>query len=132
MRRWISVVAAAFALSLLLAACGGDDTDGEQDGGTPTETETETPTDGGGGGGGGADLTIVDFSFSPKDLTVSDGDSITISNIGDTSHTFTTEDGAIDVTVGAGEETEVAIEAVESQNFHCRFHSQMTGKLTVE
>jgi plastocyanin len=130
MRRWISVVAAAFALSLLLAACGGDDTDGE-DGGTPTETETETPTDGG-GGGGGADLTIIDFSFSPADLTVSDGDSITVSNIGDTSHTFTTEDGAIDVTVGAGEETEVTIEGVESQNFHCRFHSQMTGKLTVE
>ena len=129
MRRWISVVAVAFALSLLLAACGGDDTDGDQNGGTPTETESETPT---GGGGGGADLTIVDFSFSPADLTVSDGDTITVMNIGDTSHTFTTDDEAIDETIAPGEEIEVPIEGVGSQGFHCEFHSQMTGNLTVQ
>jgi plastocyanin len=126
-RRWITVLAAVFAMTLLLAACGGDDTtNGGQDGGTPSETATETE------GGGGPDLTIVDFSFSPADLTVSDGDTITVSNIGDTSHTFTTEDGAIDETVAPGEEIEVAIEGVDSQAFHCRFHSQMTGTLTVE
>jgi len=130
-RRWITVLGAVFAMTLLLAACGGDDTtDADQNGGSPSETATETPTET--EGGEGPDLTIVDFSFSPADLTVSDGDTITVSNIGDSSHTFTTEDEAIDVTVAPGEEAEVAIEGVESQDFHCRFHSQMTGTLTVE
>jgi plastocyanin len=125
----MKVLAAAFAMSLLAAACGGEEEDGLQDGG-PTETETESPT--GTDGGGGPDLTIVDFSFSPSNLTVADGDTITVANIGDTSHTFTTEDEAIDETVAPGEEIEVPIEGVSSQGFHCRFHSQMTGKLKVQ
>jgi plastocyanin len=128
-RWWMKVLAAAFALSLLAAACGGEEEDGLQDGGA-TETETESPTET--EGGGGPDLTIVDFSFSPSNLTVSDGDTITVANIGDTSHTFTTEDEAIDETVGPGEEIEVPIEGVSSQGFHCRFHSQMTGRLRVQ
>lgn len=122
-RRWIRVLVVVFTLSLLAAACGGDE---EPSGGTGDGTATETQ------GGGGADLTIVDFSFSPSDLTVTDGDTITISNIGDTSHTFTTDDDAIDQTVAPGEEVEVEISGVQSQGFHCRFHSQMTGTLTVQ
>ena len=130
-RRWIRVAVAVFALTLLAAACDGEVDDGGQDGGateTPTETETESPT----GGNGGADLTIVDFSFSPSNLRVTDGDTITVANIGDTSHTFTTDDGAIDETVGPGDEIEVQIDGVSTQRFHCEFHSQMTGKLTVQ
>src|ERR671910_533346 len=129
-RCWIRVVVTVFALSLLAAACGGEEDDELQDGGateTPTETETESPAE----GDGGADLTIVDFSFSPSTLRVSDGDTITVANIGEASHTFTTDDGAIDETVGPGEEIEVPIEGVSTQGFHCEFHSQMTGKLAV-
>jgi plastocyanin len=125
-RTWMRVVAAVFVLTLTAAACGGDEGDG---GGTGDGGGSPTAED---GGGGGADLTIVDFSFSPADLTVSDGDTITVLNIGDTSHTFTTEDEAIDEEIGPGEEVEVTIEGVSSQGFLCRFHSQMTGTLTVE
>lgn len=129
MHRRIRVLAAVFALSLL-AACGGDDAGGQDGGQTETETATESPaaTD---DGGGGPDLTIVDFGFSPADLSVSEGDTITIANIGDVTHTFTTEDGAIDETIGAGEEVEVSLEGVSSGGFECRFHSQMQGTLTV-
>jgi plastocyanin len=121
-RRWTRVLTALFALTLLTAACGGD--------------EEEPPADGGNGGeqtdgGGGADLTIVDFSFSPQDLSVTEGQTITISNIGETSHTFTTDDGAIDETIGAGETVDVTLTGVASGGFVCRFHSQMTGNLTV-
>jgi plastocyanin len=127
-RRWIRVLAGVFALSVFLTACGGDGDDG---GATQTETETDTgtPTE---GDGGGADLTIVDFGFSPADLTVSEGDTITISNIGQTSHTFTTKDGAVDETIGAGETIEVSMEGASTGGFECRFHSQMQGRLTVE
>ena len=120
-RRWMAVLAALFALTLLAASCGGDE---------------ETPPAGGGGGsesdgGGGADLTIVDFSFSPQDLSVTEGQTITVSNIGETSHTFTTDDGAIDETISPGDTVEITLTGVASGGFHCRFHSQMTGNLTV-
>jgi plastocyanin len=121
-RRWMAVLAALFALTLLAASCGGDE---------------ETPPAGGGGsetesdGGAAADLTIVDFSFSPQDLSVTEGQTITVSNIGETSHTFTTDDGAIDETISPGDTVPITLTGVASGGFHCRFHSQMTGNLTV-
>jgi plastocyanin len=126
-RRWMSLLAALFALTLLATACGGDDDGNGGDAGNGGNGE-ESPT---ADGGGGADLTVVDFGFSPTDLSVTEGQTITISNIGETSHTFTTEDEAIDETIGAGEEIEVELTGVASGGFFCRFHPQMTGTLTV-
>ncbi len=122
-RRWIHLLAAAFVLSLLTAACG----DEGGDGGSPDSEETPAETD----AGGGADLTIVDFGFSPAELSVTEGQTITVSNIGENSHTFTTEDDAVDETIGAGETVEISLEGASSGGFHCRFHSQMQGTLTV-
>jgi plastocyanin len=123
-RRWMRLMGAAIALTLLAAACGGDETPPEQNGGSPAESPA-------GDDGGGADLTIVDFAFSPTDLSVTEGQTITVTNIGETSHTFTTDDDVIDQTIGAGETVEVTLAGVSSGGFHCRFHSQMTGTLTV-
>jgi plastocyanin len=122
-RRWMAVLAALFALTLLAASCGGDEETPPAGGGGGSETESD--------GGGGADLTIVDFSFSPQDLSVTEGQTITVSNIGETSHTFTTDDGAIDETISPGDTVEITLTGVASGGFHCRFHSQMTGNLTV-
>jgi plastocyanin len=120
-RKWIRLLGALFALTLLAAACGGNTTP-DQNGGSPSESASS---------GGGADLTIVDFAFSPTELSVTEGQTITITNTGSVSHTFTTDDGAIDETVSAGETEEIKLTGVTSGGFHCRFHSQMTGTLTV-
>ncbi|HUF59514.1 MAG TPA: cupredoxin domain-containing protein [Actinomycetota bacterium] len=124
----MSLLGALFALTLLAASCGGEDTptDADQGGGSPSES----PADGG-DGGGGADLTMVDFGFSPTELSVTEGQTISVTNIGETSHTFTTDDDAIDETIGAGETLEIPLTGVSSGGFHCRFHTQMTGTLTV-
>jgi plastocyanin len=123
-RRWMRLLGTLFALTLLAAACGGDDTPPAGDGGGPSESAS-------GEGEGGADLTIVDFSFSPAELSVTEGQTITVTNIGENAHTFTTDDGVIDETVSAGETEEITLTGVASGGFHCRFHSQMTGTLTV-
>lgn len=120
-RRWMRLLGVVFALTLLAAACGGDEP-ATDTGGSPSESAD---------GGGGADLTIVDFSFSPAELSVSEGQTISVTNIGETSHTFTTDDEAIDETIGAGETVDITLTGVASGGFHCRFHSQMTGTLTV-
>jgi plastocyanin len=124
-RRWTRLLAALFVFSLLAAACGGDNGGGGGGGGgggSPSESA---------GGGGGADLTIVDFAFSPQQLSVSEGQTITVFNNGDVAHTFTTDDGTIDETISSGETKEITLTGVSSGGFHCRFHTQMTGTLTV-
>jgi len=113
-----------FALTLLAAACGGDEPPPAENGGSASESA-------GGDGGGGADLTIVDFGFSPAELSVTEGQTITVTNIGENSHTFTTDDDAIDETIGAGETVEITLTGATTGGFHCSFHSQMTGTLTV-
>lgn len=128
-RPWMRLLGALFALTLLAAACGGDDIPPAEDGGSPSESASDdggSPSD-----DGGADLTIVDFSFSPADLAVTEGQTITVFNIGETSHTFTTDDDAIDETIDAGETVEIEMTGVSNGGFRCRFHSQMTGTLTV-
>jgi plastocyanin len=126
-RRWMRLLGAVFALTLLATACGGEEeTPPDQNGGAPTESPADD-----GGGGGGADLTTVDFGFSPTQLSVTEGQTITVTNIGESSHTFTTDDGAIDETIGVGETVEITLTGVTSGGFHCEFHSQMVGTLTV-
>jgi plastocyanin len=73
----------------------------------------------------------VDFGFSPTDLSVTEGQTISVTNIGETSHTFTTDDEAIDETIPAGETVEIDLTGATSGGFHCRFHPQMVGTLTV-
>lgn len=121
-RKWMRLLGALFALTLLAAACGGNDTPPSGNGGSPSESASS---------GGGADLTIVSFAFSPTALSVTEGQTITITNTADIAHTFTTDDGAIDQTVSPGETVDVKLTGVTSGGFHCRFHSQMTGTLTV-
>jgi plastocyanin len=121
-RRWMRVLGALFALTLLAAACGGDDTPPGGDGGSPSESAS---------GGGEADLTIADFSFSPTELSVTEGQTITVTNVGQTSHSFTTDDEAIDETIDPGATVDIPLTGATSGGFHCRFHSQMTGTLTV-
>ena len=121
-RRWMRLLGALFALTMLAAACGGNDTPPAGNGGSPNESASS---------GGGSDLTIVDFAFSPTELSVTEGQTISITNTGDVSHTFTTDDGAVDQTISPGETADVTLTGVTSGGFHCRFHSQMTGTLTV-
>ncbi|HWO70578.1 MAG TPA: cupredoxin domain-containing protein [Actinomycetota bacterium] len=121
-RRIAGVSLLAFAL--LAAACGGGGTGG---GGTGGGGGGET----GGGGGGRADLTIANFSFEPSTLQVSEGQTITVTNEDSVAHTFTTDDGAVDVQVGGGETVEVTLSGVSSGGFHCEFHPSMTGTLEV-
>jgi plastocyanin len=120
-RRWMRLLGALFALTMLAAACGGNTTP-DQNGGSPSESASS---------GGGADLTIVDFGFSPTELSVTEGQTIAITNTGGVSHTFTTDDGAVDQTISSGETVDVKLTGVTSGGFHCRFHTQMTGTLTV-
>ena len=108
---------------------------------TPTSSQS---TSGGGryGGGGGATTLAPNtiqqgaggFRFSPSTLTVKTGTTITITNAGTASHTFTITGKGIDVVNSSGQSQQVTISlAPGTYQFICRFHVQfgMKGTLTV-
>jgi plastocyanin len=107
------------AVALLGAACGGDGEDGGNGGGgEPVASDT---------------LTMVDNEFEPADILVSADSTLTVTNDGEASHTFTLEEGSIDETVEAGGSTDVDITlAAGDYPYQCTFHPGMDGTLTVE
>jgi len=109
---------------------------------TPTNSQS---TSGGGGryGGGGGATTLAPntiqqgaggFRFSPSTLTVKTGTTVTVTNAGTASHTFTITGKGIDVVNSSGQSQQVTIGlAPGTYQFICRFHVQfgMKGTLTV-
>ena len=133
--------AAAVALTLVVAGCGGDDDDDAADevegtedvGGSDAGTDDTAADDSGDSAGGDADVTMTNFAFNPDELTVASGDSVTVANEDGTPHTFTSEDGGFDLRLGGSESGEVTIDAeAGSYDFLCTIHPSMTGTLTVE
>jgi plastocyanin len=76
MTKLLALLLACLALGLVATGCGGDDDD---DGGGGGEDQSEQPADDG-GGGGGAQVSMKNIQFSPKDLTVKAGQTITFTN----------------------------------------------------
>jgi plastocyanin len=161
MRTRTTVGAALLALAFLAAACSNGSSIPAGGGGSSTSTSpTPSPSStggggygygsgrdygngGGGGNGGGSNagpsvltLTQSNFVFSPSQITVKAGETITVNDSNPTtSHTFTVAGTNIDVTNGGGESQNVTIDLEPgSYDFFCRFHqsSGMTGTLVVE
>jgi len=89
--------------------------------------------------GGGAVLAadhavaIAGFAFSPKDLTVTVGDTITWTNSDATAHTATADDGSFDTgTIGNGGSGSATFATAGTFPYHCKIHASMTGTITVE
>jgi plastocyanin len=94
-----------------------------------------------GGGGGGetaeVELTTQDNVFEPKELSVPAGAevTVTVTNDGESPHTFTSEDLGFDETVDPGASTDVTFTAPDADSeFVCTFHESqgMTGTIVVE
>jgi plastocyanin len=110
----VRIVALAGTLLLVGAACGGDEGGGN------------------GGGSGSADLVASGTAWSPTTVSVaSGGDTITITNEDGFAHTFTLDDGSVDVDLPSGETQSVDVNVTADAPFHCEIHPSMTGTLTV-
>jgi plastocyanin len=127
--RWVRLVAGLFVLSLVVAACGGDDDGGDTTGTTGTTGATGATAETG-STGGGTSITIAGFAFDPNTITVSGPTEVTITNDDDATHTFTLDDDSVDETIEAGATATVTVDVSQTTGFHCTIHPQMTG--TVE
>src|SRR5687767_13062052 len=83
-------------LSLIAAGCGDDDDDDSADTADTTEVETSedvgaTGATGEDGEGGGTSISMTEFAFDPADATVSEGDSLEVTNDGAIPHNYTVD-----------------------------------------
>lgn len=77
-------------------------------------------------------VTIKSFKFSPAQITVAAGDTITFTNDDGAPHTGTALDGSFDTDrLNKGESGTVTISAAGSIDFKCNFHPNMKGTITV-
>jgi cytochrome c oxidase subunit 2 len=114
-------------VAVLLAACGSEDSGGS--------SNTGGSGDGGGGSAQSVEVTATDFKFDPTSLDVDPGAevSVTLTNDGETAHTFTVDDVDFEIQAEPGKTAEGTFTAPDSGSleFHCSFHSQMTGTISV-
>jgi plastocyanin len=110
------VVLAAVVMAMGAAACSGEGSD-----------PTEPPADDGGPVDGVVTVTIAGFAFEPSSVALPAGDTLTIRNEDSAAHTFTMDDGSLDVSLEPGQQVEVTPET--GGPFHCEIHASMTGTL---
>ena len=125
MDRTGSALVALLALTLIGAACGQSSYSSAARSSQPTASASGSLTLQQGAGG---------FVFSPPQLTVKQGDTVSVSNVGTAAHTFTVSGQSIDITNDPGQTTAVTVDLPPgSYPFICRFHAQlgMRGTLTV-
>jgi plastocyanin len=137
MTRWLALLLACMALSLVVAGCGDDDDDDGGGGGAET---TEQPAGGGddaGGGGGGGGATEVSeegIAFNPAEVTVSVGDTVTWTN-NDTVEHDVTADGFSSGEPGGmapGDTFDHTFQEAGTFDYVCTVHPGMEGTVTVE
>ncbi len=115
------------AALLLTSACGAE-----------REAASTGGTGGGGGGtgsGSGPQVVASDFSFSPSELELEPGEEVelTLKNEDSATHSFTSDELGVDIEAEGGASTSTNLTAPDSGSaeWHCRFHSQMTGEISV-
>jgi plastocyanin len=133
-----ALVAALAALALVGAACSDDATVGEPtDTGAPTtapaETTTPAPPETSDIGSTGVTVSATNFQFTPPNPSVASGETIVFRDAHpSTPHSFTVDGTDIDAVASGMQSVDVVIDLDPGEyDFHCRFHSQMQGTLTV-
>ncbi|MFL5775941.1 MAG: cupredoxin family copper-binding protein [Chloroflexota bacterium] len=78
-------------------------------------------------------VAISGFSFSPHDISVAVGDTVTWTNSDAQAHTATADDGSFDTgTLGNNASGSATFSKAGSFPYHCSIHSSMTGTVTVQ
>ena len=78
-------------------------------------------------------VAISGSSFSPREITVTVGDTVTWTNSDQISHTATADGGSFDTgALSNNESGTVTFSTAGAFPYHCSIHPNMTGTITVE
>lgn len=119
MRKQLLLVVGVAAVIASLVGCTKDT------GGTASQTgQTPQPS---------VQMTISDFKFDPPKFEMAKGFPMTVTNSGNTAHTFTIDGTDVDLELQPGDTATAAVDKLVpgTYTFHCTIHSQMTGSLKI-
>lgn len=78
-------------------------------------------------------ITITDNEYSDENLTVEAGTAVRFVNEGSSNHTASADDGSWGTgTLASGKNFSRYFDEEGDYDFHCKYHSSMTGTITVE
>ena len=77
------------------------------------------------------EIKIKDLAFAPVEVTAHVGDTIKWVNGDFVAHTATARNGAWDVQIAPKASKSLVLKAAGAVDYFCKFHPQMTGKITV-
>ena len=134
MTKLLALILACLALGLV--ACGGDDDDDSGGGGGAATTEEPA----GGGGGGGTEVSMEDIQFSPSDVSIDAGETITFVNNESVAHDVHKTSGpGEDFASGPpggmqeGDTFELTLDEPGNYEYVCDVHAPgMAGTITVK
>ena len=108
------------ALCMTLIGCGG----ASQTAGTEASGEAA----------GSATVAIADLAYSPADVEVAAGDTVTWTNDDDAPHTVTFDDDALTDSgeLSKGDTYEVTFDTAGSYSYVCAIHPDMKATVTVQ
>jgi len=120
--RLLAVLAIVVLGGLLLVGCGGSAGTTTTSGGGSTTTAAP----------GGSQVTIQNFAFSPAELTVPVGTTVTWTNDDSTNHTVTSNDAVFEsATLAAGDTFDFTFTQAGEFPYHCSLHPSMTATIIV-
>lgn len=92
------------------------------------------PAPGGGNGGQGKSVDITNFAFSPSELKVKKGDTVTWTNKDSVPHSIVSDSGSELNSPNLSKEQTYSHTFNQTGIFgyHCSIHSSMAGKIVVE
>jgi plastocyanin len=124
------------AVLFTLAACGGA-TPANSSSVSPTATVAPFPTavptwpQATPPVSGGARVSIKDFAYSPQNLTIKVGTTVTWTNEDDVTHSVTADTGVFNASIDPGETVSFSFTIVGTYQYHCNPHPDMIGTIVV-
>jgi len=80
-------------------------------------------------------LSVHDFAFSPSTLTIAAGTTVTVTNTGESTHTWSSDPGDAQQwnsgDIAPGSSFSVTFTKAGRFTYHCNFHPSMTGTVLV-
>ena len=131
MNKWLALLLACLALSLV-AGCGGDD----EEGGDDAQTTEQPAEEGGGdaGSGGGTEVNMESIEFDPASVTIKPGETVTWTNNDSVGHdvtgdTFKSGDAGA---MQNGDTFAQTFDKAGKFDYVCTVHPGMEGTVTVK